>query len=62
MPIQNLCRQNVFEKGVLRKMFRSQTKKQQEAEENSITKDLKVFHYSHKSKGKFSPRTRPEGK
>jgi hypothetical protein len=62
MPIQNLHRLNVFESRVVRNMFRSQTKKQQEAAENSITRDLKVFHSSYNSKGKFRPRTRPDGK
>jgi hypothetical protein len=40
MPIQNLHILNVFENRVLKKMFRSQTKKQQEVAENSITMDF----------------------
>jgi hypothetical protein len=40
MLIRNLHRLNVFEKGVLRKKFRSKTKKQQEAGGNSIIRDF----------------------
>jgi len=47
MPIQNLHSLNVFENRVLKKMFRSQTKKQQEAAENSITMDFLKFFTPH---------------